>query len=111
MGQRAHPLLDMAARTIGQGEQQRIGLACPAGEVEDADGVSCDRITYRSRGAGEPAQRPDVVLVAANERGLPSLQCGADSVGAHELFGVAVARRELHRVERIHDGRVGGHPL
>jgi hypothetical protein len=47
----------------------------------------------RHRGAGEVLEVLGVVLVPEHVRRLAAFQCGADPVGAHELLGVAEARR------------------
>ena len=58
VGKRAHPILDLAPGTLGQGEQRRIGLAGPTGQVDDTDDFAGDRVSNGGAGAGQAAQRP-----------------------------------------------------
>ena len=107
----ADPVLDLAAGTLGQHEQQRIGQACPAGQVDNPEKLAGDRIADRGTRARQPSQGADVVLTALDERGRAGLQGGSDAVGAGELFGIAVATCQPHIVEGLQDRRIGGDAL
>ena len=83
---------DLVGRGLRQGDEQRVGVLAPAGQVHRADRLAGDRVMDRHPGAGEVLQVLRVVLVAEDVRGLAALQRGADAVGADELLGVAEAR-------------------
>ena len=101
---------DLVRRGLHQGDEQRVGVLPPAGQVHRADRLAGDRMVDRHPGAGEILQVLRVMLMAEDMRGLAALQGGADAVGADEFLGVAEPRRQLDPVEVAFQVGVGGQP-
>ena len=88
-----HRLGDLVGGSLGQRDQQGVGVLAPASQVHHADGLAGGRMADRHPGAGKGLQVLGVVLMTENMGRLPALQGGADSVGTDKLLGVAEARR------------------
>src|SRR5262245_33229576 len=105
MSHHPHAFLNLATGAGSQREQQWIGFVGQTTQINDADYPARYRITDRRPRARETGEHRDVVLAAADECGLSSLQRGANPVGARHLFSQAIARCEANRVQRVEDGQ------
>ena len=92
MSHHPHAILNLVSGAGSQREQQWIGFDGQTTQIDDADYSARYRVTDRRPRARETEPHRDVVLTATDECGPPSLQRGANAVGARRLFSQAVAR-------------------
>ncbi len=101
-------LLDAAGGGRGGGDHQRVRLAAPAGQVDDAADLARHRVPDRGAGTGQVLQVLDEVLVPEHLGRSPALQRGPDAVGADVLLGVGEAGDEPHPVQVLAQRGVPG---
>jgi hypothetical protein len=100
--------LDAPAQRCRGGDHHAVGVAAPAGEVDDAEHLLRGRVADRHGHARELFQVLHVVLVAEHPGRTAALQRSADAVRADVPLGVAEPGGEPDAVEVVSEDGVAG---